>query len=79
MLVLFVQYASALSDGCLRRDCISLERVQLAIARSVLRCPAKIAPQLGGAETNRLAHSGVSSSSQQASVLLGSAEQARST
>ena len=34
-----LEYASALWDGCLRRDRIALERVQLAIARSVLRCP----------------------------------------
>ena len=38
-----LEYASALWDGCLRHDRIALERVQLAIARSVLRCPAKIA------------------------------------
>ena len=34
-----LEYASALWDGCLRRDRIALERVQLAIARSVLHCP----------------------------------------
>ena len=34
-----LEYASALWDGCLRRDRIALERVQLAIACSVLRCP----------------------------------------
>ena len=33
------EYASSLWDGCLRRDRIALERVQLAFARSVLRCP----------------------------------------
>ena len=36
---LSIEYASALWDGCLRRDRIALERVQLAIALSVLRCP----------------------------------------
>ena len=42
MLVLFVQPSSMPPpswNGCLRRDRIALERVQLAIARSVLRCP----------------------------------------
>ena len=35
------EYASALWDGCLRRDRIALERLQLAIARSVLHCPCQ--------------------------------------
>ena len=58
-----LEYASALWDGCLRRDHIALEHVQLAIACSVLCCSRQDRHKLGGAETNRLAHFGVASSS----------------
>ena len=31
-------YASPVWDGCPKRDCVALERIQLAVARAVLRC-----------------------------------------
>ena len=33
-----LEYASPVWDGCPKRDCVSLERIQLAVARAVLRC-----------------------------------------
>ena len=58
------EYASALWDGCLRRDRIALERVQPASCCTLCSSlPPPRSSQLGGAETNRLAHSGVASSS----------------
>ena len=33
-----LEYASPVWDGCPNRDCVALERIQLAIARAVLRC-----------------------------------------
>ena len=33
-----LEYASPVWDGCPKRDCVALERIQLAVARAVLRC-----------------------------------------
>ena len=33
-----LEYASPVWDGCPKRDCVALERIQLAVARAVLHC-----------------------------------------
>ena len=33
-----LEYASPVCDGCPKRDSVALERIQLAVARAVLRC-----------------------------------------